>query len=129
MHLIYSLMHLGKLHMDTQRNWSAKGHTVHYVVCGSGIRPHRIKIDEEEGIAIVTHELDMLLVSCTTLHANTTLYRLFHTSPDFQLARNSPLDLRELHFPTLLFPRLKIKLFFSERPHTLIANMIVDSLS
>ena len=89
--------------MDTQRNWSAKGHAVHYVVCASGVRPHRIKIDEEEGIIIVTHELSMLLVSRTTL----TLMQLIstpHISPDFQLARNSPLDLCELDFQTFSLP-------------------------
>ena len=60
-------MPLGKLHVDIERNWSAKGHAVHYVVCGSGVSPHRIKIDEEEGVIIVTHELGVLLVSSTML--------------------------------------------------------------
>ncbi len=60
-------MRLGKLHVDIERNWSAKGRAVHYVVCGRSGVPHRIKIDEEEGIIIVTHELDVLLVSCTML--------------------------------------------------------------
>ena len=53
--------------MDTQRNWLAKGHAVHYIVDGSSFRPHRIKVDEEEGIMIVTHELGLLSVSCNTL--------------------------------------------------------------
>lgn len=60
-------MPLGKLHVDIERNWSAKGHAVHYVVYGSDVSPHRIKIDEEEGVILVTHELGVLLVSCTTL--------------------------------------------------------------
>jgi len=93
-------MRLGKLHVVTQRNWSAKGHTAHYEVCGSSIRPHRIKIDEEEGIIIITHELGMLLVSCST----PTPIQLISTlliSPDYQPAWNNPLDLCELDFPTL----------------------------
>jgi len=55
------------LHVDVQKNWSVKGHTVHYDVWGSAVRPHRIKIDEEEGSIIMTHELGMFMVSCIML--------------------------------------------------------------
>ena len=57
-------MRLGKLHVEIQRNWSAQGHAVHYVIWSSVVRPHRIKVDEEEGSIIMTHELGMLMVSC-----------------------------------------------------------------
>ena len=119
-------MRLGKLHMDVQKNWSAKGRDVHYVVSGSAIRPHRIKIDEEEGNIIMTHELGLLMVRCIVLMPIKRAL-MSHISPDFQLARDTPLGLRELDFLTL-FPRLRTFLS-SKQVNTLIANMIVGSLS
>jgi hypothetical protein len=101
MRSIYSLARLGKLHVDTQRNWSAKGHPVHYVVWGSVLRPHRIKIDEEEGNIIMTHETDRFMVCYTTL-IPIKLVLMPCISPDFQLTRNTALGLRELDFLTLL---------------------------
>ena len=69
-------MRLGKLHVEIQRNWSAEGRAVHYVVWSSAVRPHRIKIDEEEGTIIMTHELGMFMVSRITPTPRSVLQRL-----------------------------------------------------
>lgn len=69
-------MGLGKLHVEIQKNWSAEGRSAHYVVWSSAVRPHRIKIDEEEGSIIMTHELGMFMVSHITLPLRNVLQSL-----------------------------------------------------